>query len=62
MEPPGETVAVPLPNPLEMTSTLHHLYDTVLAERVAGRNLTGHTFGDELGARPTALVFLRHYG
>ncbi|WP_419186210.1 hypothetical protein [Rohdeia mirabilis] len=45
-----------------MTATLHHLDDAVRGEPVAGRNLSGSTFGEEVGERPTAVVFLRHYG
>jgi len=33
-----------------------------LARAVVGRNLRHTTLGAELGPRPTALVFLRHYG
>jgi hypothetical protein len=33
-----------------------------LALPVSGRNLTGETLGDEIGAGPTLLVFLRHLG
>lgn len=50
------------PNPTAMNTPLHHLDATVLDERIAGRNLTGDTFGAELGDAPSTVVFLRHYG
>ncbi|QDU83279.1 hypothetical protein Pla163_03770 [Planctomycetes bacterium Pla163] len=62
MEPPGETTGAPGPKDRAMTATLHHLDDAVRGEPVAGRNLSGSTFGEEVGERPTAVVFLRHYG
>jgi hypothetical protein len=33
-----------------------------LARAIVGRNLAQATLGAELAPRPTALVFLRHYG
>jgi len=33
-----------------------------LAQPITGRGLAHTTLGEELGARATALVFLRHYG
>jgi hypothetical protein len=33
-----------------------------LARSVSGRNLSGETLGEEIGAGPTLLVFLRHLG
>jgi hypothetical protein len=35
---------------------------TTLALPVAGLNLAPGTFADQLGGRPTLLVFLRHLG
>ena len=34
----------------------------VLATPIRGLNLSAASLGDELGPRPTALVFLRHFG
>ena len=34
----------------------------LLERPVRGRHLRGDTFGEALGAGPTLLVFLRHFG
>jgi len=34
----------------------------LLAKPVAGRNLAGPTFGDQLAGGPRLVVFLRHLG
>lgn len=36
--------------------------DTVAQLPIRGRNLTGATLAEELGAAPTLLAFLRHLG
>ena len=33
-----------------------------LKRTIEGRNLTGDTLAEEVGAAPTLLVFLRHFG
>jgi hypothetical protein len=45
-----------------MATTTTTIDPAVLDEPVAGLNLDGARFGEVLGERPTALVFLRHYG
>jgi|GEM_PF-5841573 len=45
-----------------MTTLTTTIDAAVLDEPVAGRNLAASTFGAVLGDRPSALVFLRHYG
>ena len=35
---------------------------SVLAQPVRGRGLVGGTGAEQLGPRPVALVFLRHFG
>lgn len=38
------------------------LPDALLARPVTGRRLEGGTLADQLGPRPDALIFLRHFG